>query len=106
MNISDNELVTVKILGREYRLRCQPDERDSLIAASRYLDMEMRNIRDSGNILGLERIAIMAALNVSHELHLARTKHSDKENQLFQRILQIDEMVDQTLSMSKSPDAN
>ena len=106
MKSSEYELVTVTILGREYRLRCQSDERDSLIAASRYLDKEMRNIRDSGNILGLERIAIMAALNVSHELYLARTKQSDTQTHLVQQILRIDEKVDHALAMAKNPDAS
>ena len=58
----------VKILGKEYQVACTPAERDSLSGAARNLDKLMREIRGSGSVIGLERIAIMAALNLSHEL--------------------------------------
>jgi cell division protein ZapA len=60
--------VTVNILDKDYQVACPPEERDALIMAARDLDSRMRVIRNSGNIIGLERIAVMAALNLSHEL--------------------------------------
>lgn len=58
----------VSILGREYRVACKASERDELLRAVQLLDRRMREIRDSGKIVGTERIAVMAALNIAHEL--------------------------------------
>ncbi len=58
----------VNIMGREFRVACPADEEASLLMSVDYLDRKMREIRDAGKIIGIERIAIMAALNITHEL--------------------------------------
>jgi len=58
----------VQILGRDYRVACKEAERAELLQAVAYLDRRMREIRDAGKIAGSERIAVMAALNMAHEL--------------------------------------
>ena len=63
----------VTILGREYRVACKEAERDELLQAVQYLDQRMREIRDSGKIAGAERIAVMAALNIAHEVLRVRS---------------------------------
>lgn len=60
--------VDISILGREYRVACDDDERESLLTAAAFLDRRMREIRDSAKISGNEKIAVMAALNIAHEL--------------------------------------
>lgn len=60
--------VTVTILDRDYQVSCKPDERDALLNSARYLNDKMREIKASGSVIGLERIAVMAALNIAHEL--------------------------------------
>ena len=60
--------VRVHILDKEYMVSCPADERDALLSASRYLNQKMREARDSGKVLGTERIAVMTALNVIHEM--------------------------------------
>jgi cell division protein ZapA len=65
--------LAVTILGREYRVACKEAEREELLQAVQYLDRRMREIRDSGKIAGAERIAVMAALNIAHELLRARS---------------------------------
>jgi cell division protein ZapA len=57
----------VAIMGREFRISCPEKERDSLLQAVSYLDRKMREIRDAGKVIGVERIAIMAALNIAHD---------------------------------------
>ncbi len=61
-------MLDVSILGREYRVACKESEREELMQAVQYLDRRMREIRDGGKIAGTERIAVMAALNITHEL--------------------------------------
>jgi cell division protein ZapA len=58
----------VSILGREYRVACKESERAELLQAVQFLDRRMREIRDTGKVVGSERIAVMAALNITHEL--------------------------------------
>jgi cell division protein ZapA len=60
--------VDITILGREYRVACSDDERESLLTAAAFLDRRMREIRDAAKITGNEKIAVMAALNIAHEL--------------------------------------
>lgn len=62
----------VTVLGRDYKVACREDERAQLVEAVAFLDRRMRDIRDSGKIAGIERIAVMAALNIANELLRAR----------------------------------
>jgi cell division protein ZapA len=55
-------------MGRDFTVSCTDEERPGLINAVNFLDKKMRDIRDSGKIVGIERIAMMAALNLAHEL--------------------------------------
>jgi len=63
----DAKGVNVSLLDKEYLVACPDDERDSLFASANLLNNRMRNLRDSGKVIGSERIAVMAALNIAHE---------------------------------------
>ncbi len=68
----DSKALDIYIMGREYRLACEEAEQEALIQASQYLDLKMREIREQGKVIGIERIAVMAALNMAFEfLHKA-----------------------------------
>lgn len=60
--------VTVRILDKDYVVACQPEEKDGLLASARHVDERMREIRKSGRVVGTDRIAVMAALNLAYEL--------------------------------------
>jgi cell division protein ZapA len=60
--------VTVKILDREYQIACREEERDDLMAAAGIVNDRMKEIRGRGNVIGTDRIAVMTALNMAHEL--------------------------------------
>jgi cell division protein ZapA len=66
----------VAILGREFKVACTESERAELMEAVAYLDKRMREIRDAGKVSGTDRIALMAALNIAHELLRARKANS------------------------------
>jgi cell division protein ZapA len=66
--MSKARTVSVSILDKEYQVACPPEQEAELIVSASYLDKQMRSIRESGKVIGLERIAVMAALNISHEL--------------------------------------
>lgn len=69
--------IEVTLLGRAFRVACPPEEREQLLAAVAYLDAKMREIRDSSKVVGMERVAVMAALNIAHELLNARVGSFD-----------------------------
>ena len=68
MSAKKANALDVMILDREFRVACPDDEKAELLEAVEYLDKKMREIRDAGKIASTERIAIMAALNIAHEL--------------------------------------
>lgn len=72
----------VKILDKEYLVSCPEEEQDALVRAARHLDSKMREIRTSGKVFGTERIAVMAALNMTHEL-IERDTMSDATSTLL-----------------------
>jgi len=61
------EAVSLRILGKEYKIACPVDETESLIRTAHELDRQMRKIRDTGKVSGTERIAVLAALNLGNE---------------------------------------
>lgn len=69
-----NPPITIRILDKEYRVACEAGEEDELLASARYLDARMREIRGTGKVIGAERIAVISALNIAHEL-LAKAKN-------------------------------
>jgi len=60
--------IEVTVLDRKLRIACKEEEQEDLLKAVRYLDVKMREIRDGGKVIGGERIAILTALNITHEL--------------------------------------
>ena len=76
--------VSVRILEKEYQVACLPEERSELLDSAEFLNGKMRDIRDAGNIVGLDRIAVMAALNLAHEL-LKRNRNDAIESEGIRR---------------------
>ena len=79
MSVAKPKPIRVNILDKEYLVACQDDERDALVASAEFLSRKMKEIRDSGKIVGADRIAVMAALNLAHEL--LQQRHSGDEFQ-------------------------
>ena len=91
-----NQTVSIRILDKEYQVTCPPEEIDALQKAARQLDTRMASIRNSGTVIGLERIAVMAALNLVYDLEKAQLGIS--ENASFGKDLQrISDKVNQAL---------
>ena len=94
-----NELkgVDVNIMGRDFTVSCTDEERPGLMDAVNFLDKKMRDIRDSGKIVGVERIAIMTALNLSHELLNSKNGKVDVGD-FKRRITQMQDQIDKVCS--------
>ncbi len=68
--------VSLTIMGKEYKIACAPDEQNNLIQSAGRLDTQMRQMRDSGKVTGADKIAVMAALNLAHELQLMKSQNA------------------------------
>jgi len=91
--MSDPEMISVRILDREYQVVCQPEERHGLMDAAMHLDAQMREIRKSGKLSSMEKIAVMCALNCTDELLKLRAQEGHRSEQVDQRILQLAETL-------------
>lgn len=89
--------VTVKILDREYQIACREDERADLLAAAELVSDRMRTIRGQGNVIGTDRVAVMTALNMAHEL-LAGQETQAVCERVRDRIGALQERVDGVLA--------
>ena len=87
----------VSILGRQFRVACTEEEQPELQKAVNYLDSKMREIRDGGKVIGVERIAIMAALNMAHELLSVRVDGVDL-GEVRRRMAEMRTRIDEVLS--------
>jgi cell division protein ZapA len=90
--------VSVRILEKEYQISCLPEERSELLDSAEHLNTRMREIRDAGNIVGLDRIAVMAALNLAHELLKLRNRDEVVDSGVSQKIRQLRERVETALT--------
>lgn len=94
--------VTLEILGKEYKIACEPEEQDGLIESARQLDRKMRQIRDSGKVSGTDRIAVMAALNMAHELHLAESRNRELELHLADSLIKMSNKIENVLEITET----
>lgn len=101
---SQNTPVSVQILEKEYLVSCPPDERDALLAAATYLGKKMKEIRDGGRVVGADRIAVIAALNITHELLKARGENEFHNDNLGNRIRALQNKIDAALHDSRQMD--
>lgn len=97
MSTQKTSSLDVNILDREFRVACPEDERAELQDAVTYLDKKMREIRDAGKIASVERIAIMAALNIAHELLTTRVGGGFDLADLKRRIQSMQATIDASL---------
>jgi cell division protein ZapA len=74
--------ISLTIMNKEYKIACDPEERDTLVRSAQKLDEQMRKMRDSGKISGPDRIAVMAALNLAHELEMVKNQNELLNEQL------------------------
>ena len=95
----DTKGLQITIMGRNFRVACKEEEQRGLLDAVDYLNRRMEEIRDQGKIVGLERIAIMAALNITHEFLSAKVGSEDFDIASFKRrINRMETAIDQAIA--------
>ncbi len=97
----ENKRLNVHILDKEFLIACPEDEEISLRSSAQYLDKKMREIRDSGKVVGLDRIAVMAALNITHDLLTNKNQKDDINQSISSRVRNIQEKIESALHNGK-----
>lgn len=95
---SEATRVSIRILEKEYHVACPPEERRALIDSAELLNSRMREIRDSGKVVGLDRIAVMAALNITNELLRTKGRDDSLETDVTDRLRSLRERVESALA--------
>ena len=98
MSVQGKGGLDVNIMGREFRIACREDEQKDLLKAIEYLNAKMREIRDAGKVIGVERIAIMAALNITHEFLSTRVADGFDVGEFKRRIFDMQATIDQAMN--------
>jgi cell division protein ZapA len=101
MTHQDQARVSVRIMEKEYVVACPYEERSALLDAAEFLNARMREIRDTGKVVGLDRILVMAALNLAHEFLKSRDRESRLDNGVGQRVRALRERVESSLGKSQ-----
>lgn len=99
----DREVLSVRILDKEYKISCLPQERESLIAAARELNERMQDMRGSTKVLGAERMAVMAALNVIHEREQAATRQGSVLDAARETVHRLESKLDTAIGRRENP---
>lgn len=89
--------VDVHILDKDYRVACPDEEQSALVASANLLNSRMQEIRDGGKVIGSDRIAVMAALNLTHELLQQRNSREDLSHSITSRIRSLQEKIERAL---------
>lgn len=96
--------VSIRILDKEYQVACPASERTDLLDSAEVLNAKMREIRDSGRIVGLDRIAVMAALNMANDLLHAKERDKYLEGNLSDRLRDMSDRLESALGSSRPLD--
>ncbi len=91
-----NKGVNITIMGRDFAFACPDDEQEHLLSAARYLDKSMKEIQKTGKIVGTERCAIMAALNITNDLLKLQNSTLD-QNRIQSKLTSLQERIDEVL---------
>ncbi len=93
--------INISILDKEYKIACPSGEQSALLESAEYLDRKMREVRDSGSIIGSERIAVITALNIAHELLHSNQLKDDLNNTLPPRLKELENKVSEALHKAR-----
>ena len=98
----DNARVSVRILEKEYFIACPYEERSALLDSAEFLNARMREVRDSGKVVGLDRIAVMVALNLTNELLQLKGRDAKVDSETGTKVKNMRERVEAALATRQS----
>jgi cell division protein ZapA len=97
MNTSVSEPVALRLIDREFLIACSPEEREGLLEAASFLDRKMRELRANARAPSFERLAVLAAISVTHEFLTLRKQHDGQEQRLSDGLAALRQKLDAAL---------
>ncbi len=99
--MTDAQPINISILDKDYKVACPPGEQSALLESAKFLDSKMREVRDTGNIMGSERIAVITALNMANDL--LKSSNVDKElgQELPPRLKDLESKISRVLEQAR-----
>lgn len=101
MSEQQNTSVQVKILDKDYQVNCPPSDQEALMKSARYLDENMRKIKGRGNIHGAEKIAVMAALNITHDMLRKNRLINETRHVTAQQVQGIEDKIELAIASTR-----
>jgi cell division protein ZapA len=99
--MSDALPISVSILDKDYKIACPTGEQPALLASAKYLDGKMREVRDNGNIMGSERVAVITALNITNDFLSSRQVQKELGEELPPRLKTLESKINQALERAR-----
>lgn len=99
--MSDAQPISVSILDKDYKIACPAGEQPALLASAKYLDSRMREVRDSGNIMGSERVAVITALNITNDFLSSSQIDRGISQELSPRLKNLELKISQVLDNTR-----
>jgi cell division protein ZapA len=99
--MSDASPISVSILDKDYKVACPSGEQAALLASAKYLDVKMREVRDSGNIIGSERVAVITALNITNDFLNSSQVEKELGENLPPRLKNLESKINQALERAR-----
>jgi len=99
--MSDALPISVSILDKDYKISCPTGEQPALLASAKYLDGKMREVRDNGNMMGIERVAVITALNITNDFLSSNQVQQELGKDLSPRLKSLEEKITQALERAR-----
>ncbi len=99
--MTDAQPINISILDKDYKVACPPGEQSALLESAKFLDVKMREVRDNGNIMGSERIAVITALNMANDLLRASTVDKEIGQELPPRLKDLESKISRVLEQAR-----
>ena len=95
------DTVSISILGRDYQISCPPSEEEALRKSARYLDKQMSKVKKASSTLAFEKVAIMAAINICHELLQQSEEAEESESSSIEKIQSLQQKIERAIQDSR-----
>ena len=99
--MTDAQPINISILDKDYKVACPPGEQSALLESAKFLDSKMREVRDTGNIMGSERIAVITALNMANDLLKSSNVDRELGRELPPRLKDLENKISRVLEQAK-----
>ena len=95
------DTINISILGRDYQISCPPSEEEALRKSAKFLDKQMESVKSRGTTLAFEKVAVMAALNICHELLKVSDKAESSETKALEKVAKLQNKIEVALQTSR-----